>query len=344
MPTPRSSSSSSGCRLGRRVRRDGKWVELPAAMLVPGDVVQLSLGVLVPGDVRIVEGSILLDQSMLTGESMPVEAAPGKTAYAGALVRRGEAMALVTGTGSSTYYGRAAELVRVAHVESTRNQSGAQPRAQFSIINAVLLVGLVAYADAIGMRTAQIIPLVLTALLSAVPVALPATFTLGAALGARTIALKGVLLTRLSALHEAAMIDVLCVDKTGTLTENELAVAAVRPLAEGWTVGDVLAFAALAAPRMDRIRSMPRSASRRWQLRRDARIPALTGFTPFDPVSKRSEAIAKDTGSARAPDQQGGAGRNRVASATDAGDHEELESLADTGYRCWRSRLASWGR
>jgi H+-transporting ATPase len=214
--------------LTARVRRDGKWVELPAAMLVPGDVVHLSLGVLVPGDVRIVEGSILLDQSRLTGESMPIEAAPGKTAYAGALVRRGEAMALITGTGVSTYYGRAAELVRVAHVESTEIKVVLSLVRNLSIINAVLVIGLVAYAGAIGMRTAQIISLVLTALLSAVPVALPATFTLGAALGARTIALKGVLLTRLSALHEAAMIDVLCVDKTGTLTENKLAVAAVR--------------------------------------------------------------------------------------------------------------------
>jgi H+-transporting ATPase len=101
-------------KLKARVKRDGRWVELPAAVLVPGDVVQLSLGVLVPGDVRIIEGSVLLDQSMLTGESMPVDAGPGKTAYAGALVRRGEAMASVTGTGASTYYGRAAELVRIA--------------------------------------------------------------------------------------------------------------------------------------------------------------------------------------------------------------------------------------
>jgi H+-transporting ATPase len=200
--------------LKARVKRDGRWVELPAAVLVPGDVVQLSLGVLVPGDVRIIEGSILLDQSMLTGESMPVDAGPGKTAYAGALVLRGEAIASVTGTGASTYYGRAAELVRIAHVESTEIKVVFSLVRNLSIINAVLVVGLVAYAEAIGMRAAQIIPLVLTALLSAVPVALPATFTLGAALGAKTIALKGVLLTRLSALHEAAMIDVLCVDKT----------------------------------------------------------------------------------------------------------------------------------
>ena len=319
--------------LRARVKRDGKWVELPAAVLVPDDVVQLSLGVLVPGDVRIIEGSILLDQSMITGESMPVEAGPGETAYAGALVRRGEAIAVVTGTGASTYYGRAAELVRIAHVESTEIKVVLSLVRNLSIINAVLLVGLIAYADAIGMRTAQIIPLVLTALLSAVPVALPATFTLGAALGARTIALKGVLLTRLSALHEAAMIDVLCVDKTGTLTENELAVATVRPLAEGWTVGDVLAFAALtcSAHGQDPVDAAIRVAALATPPRRS--IPALTGFTPFDPVSKRSEAIAKGQDQRELRISKGAPVAITSLAPMTPEIAKELDSLADTGYR-----------
>ena len=231
--------------LKARVKRDGNWTELPAAVLVLGDVVQLCLGVVVPADARIIEGEILLDQSMLTGESIPVDAGLGKTAYAGAVVRRGEAIASITATGTSTYFGRAAELVRIAHVESTETKVVLGLVRNLSIINAVLVVGLVAYAIAIALPTSQIVSLVLTALLSAVPVALPATFTLAAALGARNVALKGVLLTRLAALHEAATIDVLCADKTGTLTRNELAVATVRPLANGWTPGDVLAFAAL---------------------------------------------------------------------------------------------------
>lgn len=186
-------------RLSRkaRVKRDGRWVELQAAVLVPGDLVQLSLGVLVPADMRVIEGSILLDQSMLTGESVPVDAGPSKTAYAGAIVRRGEALASVTATGASSYFGRAAELVRIAHVEGTEVKVVLSLVRNLSLINAILLVGLVACADAIVMRAGQIIQLVLTALLSAVPVALPATFTLGAAIGAKTIAFKGVLLTRL---------------------------------------------------------------------------------------------------------------------------------------------------
>ena len=318
--------------LKARVKRDGRWVELPAAVLVPGDVVQLSLGVLVPGDVRIIEGSVLLDQSMLTGESMPVDAGPGKTAYAGALVRRGEAIASVTGTGASTYYGRAAELVRIAHVESTEIKVVLSLVRNLSIINAVLVVSLVAYADAIGMRAAQIIPLVLTALLSAVPVALPATFTLGAALGAKTIALKGVLLTRLSALHEAAMIDVLCVDKTGTLTENELAVAAVRPLAEGWTAGDVLAFAALtsSAEGQDPVDTAIRAAAGATPPRRP--LPVVTGFTPFDPTSKRSDAIAREGQYEFRISKGAPAGIAALAPMTPE-IAKQLESLAGTGYR-----------
>jgi H+-transporting ATPase len=217
--------------LKARMKRDGAWIEAPAADLVPGDIVQSSLGGVVPADLRIIAGTVLLDQSMLTGESIPAEAEPGKIAYAGALVRRGEATAEVVATGARTYFGRAAELVRIAHVESSEQQAVLGVVRNLTIVNFAIVVGMVAYAHAIGMSTARIIPLVLTALLSAVPVALPATFTLAAALGAKALALKGVLLTRPSALHEAAMIDVLCADKTGTLTVNELTVSA---LLEWW--------------------------------------------------------------------------------------------------------------
>jgi H+-transporting ATPase len=225
--------------LEARVRRDGDWVTVPAAELVLGDIVQLSLGSVVPADARIVDGSLLLDQSMLTGESIPAEAETGEIAYAGALVRRGEATAEIVATGTRTYFGRAAELVRIAHVESSEQQAVLGVVRNLTIVNFAIIIGIVAYAHAINMGAARIIPLVLTALLSAVPVALPATFTLAATLGAKTLALKGVLLTRLSALHEAAVIDVLCADKTGTLTANELGVEAVRPIENGYTEADI---------------------------------------------------------------------------------------------------------
>ncbi|WP_036517819.1 HAD-IC family P-type ATPase [Nevskia soli] len=277
-----------------RVRRDNCWRELPAVELVPGDVVQLSLGTLIPADVQLLSGSVLLDQSMLTGESVPVDAAAGSVGYAGALVRRGEAIALVTATGSATYFGRAAELVRIAHIESAEFKAVLGLVRNLSIINGAVVIGLVAYAQLIGLPAAQIILLVLTAMISAVPVALPATFTLGAALGARALAQKGVLLTRLSALHEAAAIDLLCADKTGTLTSNELAVATVRPLAAGWSVGDILAFATLASSPDgdDPVDAAIRRAAAATPGQR--KLPHVVSFTPFDPASKRAEGLAQD--------------------------------------------------
>ncbi len=276
-----------------RVRRDGAWHEALAAELVPGDLVQLSLGAIVPADLRLIAGSVLLDQSMLTGESVPAEAGPGAAAYAGALVRRGEAVGEVVATGARTYFGRAAELVRIARVESSEQKAVLGVVRNLTIINFAIVIAMVAYALSLAMSIAQIIPLILTALLAAVPVALPATFTLAATLGARTLALKGVLLTRLTALHEAAIIDVLCADKTGTLTANELAVAAVRALKEGYGEPDVLAAAAAASSPegQDPVDAAIRLAARGGGISRDRRV---LRFIPFDPAVKMAEAVAID--------------------------------------------------
>ena len=162
---------------------------------------QLSLGDVVPADIMLIDGSLLVDQSMLTGESVPAETAAGNTAYAGGLVRRGAAIARVSATGKRTYFGRTAELVSVAHVESAEQKAVLSIVRNLTVINFVMAVGIVAYALTIRISYEQITLLVLTVLLSAVPVALPATFTLAAALGARTLAMKGVLLTRLSSLN-----------------------------------------------------------------------------------------------------------------------------------------------
>jgi H+-transporting ATPase len=214
--------------LNASVRRDNVWATVPAAELVPGDTVKLSVGAVVAADVRLTDGEILLDQSMLTGESIPIEAGPGLQTYAGALVRRGEAVAEVTATGARTKFGRTAELVRTAHVESSQQKAVLRVVRNLAIFNGIVTVLLVGYAYALKLPLGEIIPLVLTAVLASIPVALPATFTLAAALGARALAHLGVLPTRLSAVDEAASIEVLCVDKTGTFTRNELKVTAVR--------------------------------------------------------------------------------------------------------------------
>jgi H+-transporting ATPase len=274
-------------------RRDGAWRTIPVAELVPGDIVKLSLGGVVGADVRLIRGEILLDQSTLTGESLPIEGGPGLQTYAGALVRRGEAVAQVTATGPRTRFGRTAELVSAAYVASSQQKAVLRVVRNLAVFNGAVVLVQTAYALAIGMGVTEVVPLVLTAILAAIPVALPATFTLATAFGARALARQGVLPTRLSAVDEAATMDVLCADKTGTLTRNELAVAAVRAM-QGFDEPRVLALAALASSDggQDPVDAAIRSASLRAPV---ADPPKLTRFTPFDPANKMSEASATDS-------------------------------------------------
>ena len=274
------------------VQRDGAWKTVPAAEVVPGDVVKLSLGAVVAADVKLTGGEVLLDQSMLTGESVPIEAGAGVQTYAGALVRRGEAEAEVTATGARTKFGRTAELVRTAHVVSTQQKAVLRVVRNLAAFNGVVIVLLVAYAWYIRMPVADIIPLVLTAILASIPVALPATFTLASALGARALAKRGVLPTRLSAVDEAASMVVLCADKTGTLTQNALTVTTVRPM-PGFDEAHVLALAALASSDggQDPVDGAIRAAAASKAVP-DA--PKLIKFSAFDPAKKMSEATATD--------------------------------------------------
>jgi H+-transporting ATPase len=282
--------------LNASVRRDNVWATLPAAGLVPGDIVKLSLGAVVAADMRLTDGSVLLDQSMLTGESVPIEAGAGFETYAGALVRRGEAVAEVTATGTRTKFGRTAELVRTAHVESSQQKAVVRVVRNLAICNGVIIVILVGYARSLHMAVGEIVPLLLTAVLASIPVALPATFTLAAALGARALAKVGVLPTRLSAVDEAASIDVLCADKTGTLTRNELTVTAVHAL-PGFDEPHVLGLAALASSDggQDPVDGAIRAAAAKSVV---ADLPKLSKFVPFDPATKMSEATAVDASGA----------------------------------------------
>jgi len=275
------------------VRRDGAWKNVPAAGLVPGDIVKLSLGGVVAADVKLTGGNILLDQSMLTGESIGTEAGPGFQTFAGALVRRGEAVAQVTATGINTKFGRTAELVRMAHVVSSQQHAVLRVVRNLAIFNGVLIILLVTYALAHSMPVREIIPMVLTAVLASIPVALPATFTLASALGAKALARKGVLPTRLSAVDEAASIDVLCADKTGTLTCNQLSVTSVFPM-PGFDESHILTMAALASSDggQDPVDGAVRSAAAQ---KVTANPPKLSRFEPFDPATKMSGATATDT-------------------------------------------------
>ena len=280
--------------LNASVLRDGAWKTVPAAELVPGDVVKLSLGGVVAADVQLTGGEILLDQSMLTGESVPIEAGTGVQTYAGALVRRGEAVAQVTATGARTKFGRTAELVRTAHVVSSQQKAVLRVVRNLGGFSGAVILMLLAYAYALHLPLREMVPLVLTAVLASIPVALPATFTLAAALGARALAREGVLPTRLSAVDEAASMDVLCADKTGTLTRNELTVTAVRPM-PNFDDTHVLMLAGLASSEggQDPVDAAIRAAAKGGNT---AVAPQMVTFTPFDPATKMSEATVAAPG------------------------------------------------
>jgi H+-transporting ATPase len=277
--------------LNASVRRDGVWRTVPATELVCGDLVKLSLGCVVAADVHLIQGSVSLDQSMLTGESLPREAGAGMDTYAGALVRRGEATAEVTATGRRTKFGRSAELVGAAHVVSSQQKAVLRVVRNLAIFNGSIVVLIGVYAYSHSMPQSEIISLLLASVLAAIPVALPATFTLAASVGARALAKLGVLPTRLSAVDEAASIDVLCSDKTGTLTRNQLSVATSRPM-PGFDEAHLLGMATLASAEggQDSVDQAIRAASAKNPA---SDLPALMKFVPFDPSRKMSEATTK---------------------------------------------------
>jgi len=276
------------------VRRDGQWVSRPAPELVPGDVIRLSLGALVPADAAILSGSVSVDQSMRTGESVPVAADAGSQVYAGSLVQLGQATAAVTATGAKSYFGKTAELVRIAHGRSSEQAAIWSVTRGLALVNCAIAAFCVLYGYFLSLPPADLVRLGLTALLGTIPVALSATFTLSAAVSAQRLSRHGVLLTRLSAAYEAAAMDILCVDKTGTLTRNTLTVAEVCPMS-GHDRDQVLQLAVLASSDagQDPVDAAIVSAARNANL--PPAVLRLVRFIPFDPATRVAEADIVDS-------------------------------------------------
>ena len=317
--------------LNASVQRDGVWKLIPAAQLAVGDLVKLSLGGVVAADVHILSGSILLDQSMLTGESLPVEAGAGADTFSGALVKRGEATAQVTATGTRTKFGQTAELVRTAHVVSSQQKAVLKIVRNLAFFNGAVILLMGVYALTHSMPWSEVVPLFLTAVLAAIPVGLPATFTLSSAIGARSLAKLGVLPTRLSAVDEAGTINVLCVDKTGTLTANQLSVTSVFPLNE-FQENQVLGIAALASSigGQDSVDAAIRSASEK---KPASDTPKLVTFTAFDPAKKTSEATATDARGQAVRIVKGAFATILTLSAPDTQASEAADKLEKQGFR-----------
>jgi H+-transporting ATPase len=279
--------------LRARVLRDGQWQSIPAAELVPGDVVRLRLGEIIPADVKLFDGDYLsVDQSALTGESLPVSKRVGDVAYSGSVTKQGEMQALVVGTGTNTFFGRTASLVQSAGSVS-HFQKAVLHIGDFLIY---VSLGLVAILILVQLeRGDSLLTLVQFALIltvASIPVAMPAVLSVTMAIGALTLSKMKAIVTRLETIEEMAGIDILCSDKTGTLTQNRLTLGEPVPMGAK-DAGELIFYGALASKEENQD---PIDLAVIGGLTSKAELHQyrLTRFVPFDPVQKRTECTLED--------------------------------------------------
>ena len=280
---------SQKIRVNARVIRDKKWKQIPSAELVPGDVVYVRMGDLVPADLKIIFGEVSVDQSQLTGESVPVRRTSNEVIFSGSVLNRGEANCVVLFTGSKTMYGRTAELVKSAKSESHLEQLVIGIVKYLAIVDISLVLGLIVFSLFFKVPLNEVIPFSLVVLIASIPVALPATFTVATTYGALDLSKKGALVTKLSAVEDAATMDSICFDKTGTLTQNRLTVS--DPIPFGITTRELISFA-MAASNESSLDSID-LAIINYGKKIDATTERFTikKFVPFDPSTKRTECL-----------------------------------------------------
>ncbi len=280
--------------LKARALRDGEWREIAARDLAPGDIVRIRLGDIIPADVKLIEGDYLsVDQAALTGESLPVDKKTGEVAFSGSIAKQGEMVAVVTGTGANTFFGRTAKLVETAGAKSHLQESVLQI-GNFLIFFALMLIVVLSAVELYwGTSFIHLLKLALILLVASIPVAMPAVLSVTMALGALKLSKLKAIVSRMEAIEEMAGVDILCSDKTGTLTQNRLTLGEAQPF--GVTASELILAGALASKAENN----------------DAIDLAVIGglgdasalksyrqiqFAPFDPVGKRTEATVQDGG------------------------------------------------
>ncbi len=273
------------------VLRDGKWIEIDSKYLVPGDIIKVEIGNIVPADVEIIKSEyVLVDESSLTGESLPVSKKEGEILYSGSIIKKGVAIGKVKATGMNTYFGKTVQLVEGKGEESDLQKTVVKIGYYLSIF-ALVLIGVMVIVEIIrGKPPLEIIQFALILAVSAIPAAMPAVLTITLAIGAKILAKKNILVSKLASIEELASVDVLCTDKTGTLTKNKLEIKEIIPF-NNFVDKDVLMFAYFASnDEKDPIDGLIINSVKKKKEKYNFEV---LDFVPFDPVSKRTEAVIK---------------------------------------------------
>jgi H+-transporting ATPase len=276
-----------------KVLRSGVLRDVEARLIVPGDIIVVELGDVVPADCKIIEGEVLVDQSLLTGESLPVEVTRGGVLFAGSIIKRGRARCLVVNTGKNTYFGKTIELVKIARPRSHTEEIMLAITKYSMYVGVLVMIFADIYILLSGLKNEfiSILTFDLAILMGCVPVALPAVLTIMQAVGARELAERGVLVTRLDAVEDAASVDILCLDKTGTITMGSLEVSEITPISVH-SEKEVIELALYASPE-DSDSPVDIAINRKARELGVVRRGKQVSFTPFDPSIKRSESVVE---------------------------------------------------
>jgi len=330
------SALKANLALKARVKRDGAWREIPARELVPGDLVRLRLGDIVPADAQLLEGEpVEVDQSALTGESLPVEKKPAETVFSGSILKKGEIDAQVSATGKDTYFGKTAQLVESAQSTSHFQKAVLKIGDYLIVIAVALVVLIIGVALFRGDQFSTTLQFALVLTVAAIPVAMPTVLSVTMAVGARILAKKQAIVSRLASIEEMAGMDVLCSDKTGTLTQNKLTLG--EPFCIGEVKPEEVVLAAALASRTEAADVIDQAVLNGLRNRSELSRWQVTHFQPFDPVHKRTEAHLK-AADGRAFKVSKGAPQVIMALASVAGEarqqaEEAVNEFAARGFR-----------